>query len=194
MLTDQITRRHLCRVERGDRSSPSPPCFVARVFFSAPSPAPLGWALSPRGGWALAGPRRWWGGGVPGSPARLSVQRLFSVRRRQRLSAGGCSLRSKVWWYEESKTVPSLSPAASSEPSAALWDPPAPTPTPLPCLHAINWECLGVTSPVTHPRPGRATCFGRSALSDCYLVVARARRGRAGLGRLCSLQEACDTL
>lgn len=102
------------------------------------------------------------------------------------------ALGSKVRWDEESKTVPSLSPAASSEPSAALWDPPAPSPAPVPCLPAINWECLGVTSPVTDPRPGRATCFGRSAFSDCDLAIAWERGGRVCLVCLCSLEKAVN--
>lgn len=85
-----------------------------------------------------------------------------------------------------------MSPAASSEPSAALWDPPAPSPAPVPCLHAINWECLGVTSPVTDPRPGRATCFGRSAFSDCDLAIAWERGGRVCLVCLCSLEKAVN--
>lgn len=79
--------------------------------------------------------------------------------------------------------MPSLSPAA-------LWEPPAPKPAPVPCLHAINWECLGVTWPVTDPRPGRATCFGRSAFSDCDLAIAWERGGRLCLVCLCSLHKA----
>lgn len=141
-----------------------------------------------------AEPWGWQGWGAPGSPPCPSVQRLFSVRRRQGFLQANVAFGSKVRWCEESKTVPLLSPAASSEPSATLRDPPAPNPSPLPYLHAINWECLGVTSLVTDPRPGRATCFGRSAFSDCYLAIAWERRGRACLVCLCSLQKACNAL
>lgn len=170
-------------MERGGRS---PPALCHEFCAQPPGPGivPLGRsgsrlppALAPQlnPGEQICGASRV---GVPWEPCQPLHAGALLRPLKARFLQVSAALASKARWDEESKTVPSLCPAASCQPSAALWDPPAPSPAPVPCLHAINWECLGVTSPVTSPRPGRATCFGRSAFSDCDLAIARERGGR----------------